>query len=129
MTINQLFLTKPPLELIMTMMGHLDIWTLQSVSAFSQKTIIQNNVLIKIKPILDELGKHYLPCKKRVYIDAITPKKLITIVKQCLRIYDYKLISQEKYIAGCKQIIYRIYIPPADITNHITYAEYSVSFE
>ena len=129
MTINQLFLTKPSLELIMTMMGHLDIWTLQSVVAFSQKTIIQNNVLIKIKPILDELGKHYLPCKKRVYIDDITPKKLITIVKQCLRIYECKLISQEKYIAGCKQIIYRIDVPPTTITNHITYADYSVSFE
>jgi len=129
MTINQLFLTKPPLDLIMNMMRYLDILTLQSVAAFSQKTIIQNNVIIKVKPILDELGKHYLPCKKRVYIDDITPKKLITVVKQCLRIYECKLISQEKYIAGCKQIIYRIDVPHMTIPNNITYADYSVSFE
>jgi len=126
MTINQLFIKKPSIDLIMKLMVHFD---LQSIVAFSQKTIVQNNILIKIKPILDELGEYYLPCKKRVYIDNITPKKLITVIKQCLKLYDYKLISQEKYIAGCKHIIYRLDIPADSTTNHITYDNYTLSFE
>jgi len=129
MTIDQLFIKKPSIELIMKLMVHFDIMSLQSVVAFSQKTIVQNNILIKIKPVLDELGEYYLPCKKRVYIDNITPKKLITVVKQCLKLYDYKLISQEKYIAGCKHIIYCLDIPPDSMTNHITYDNYTLSFE
>jgi hypothetical protein len=126
MTINQLFIKKPSIDLIMKLMVHFD---LQSIVAFSQKTIVQNNILIKIKPILDELGEYYLPCKKRVYIDNITPKKLITVIKQCLKLYDYKLISQEKYISGCKHIIYRLDIPSDSTTNHITYDNYTLSFE
>ena len=48
-----------------------------------------------------------------ILLIAITVK-LITVIKQCLRPYSYKLESKEKYIDGKKHIVYFLenYNPP-----------------
>ena len=63
-----------------------------------------NNIL----SIRDLLEEYYLPCKKKVYLDNLTLKKCITILRQLVKLYDYILKSNEKYIKGEKIIIYYI---------------------
>ena len=50
-----------------------------------------------------------MPCKKKVYLNNITEKKSITILRQILKLYDYNVKSVEKYIKGDKLIEYNIY--------------------
>lgn len=108
MTINQLLKKKPPIDLILEILAHINITSLDTEKFFSIKSLEHNNVLIKAKPLLLELATFYLPCKKRLYFDNITNKKLITILKQCLKVYEYKIVSTEKYSHGNKFIVYNI---------------------
>ena len=64
----------------------------------------------KIKPLLVD---YYLPCKSRTYLNDLTPKNVITVLRQIVRLYDYNVISKEKYIKGDKFIIYQL-VPNVD---------------
>ena len=132
MTINQLFKKKPTSELILRLLNLLNIDSFDSDVSFSQKTIILNNVVLKSKPIINELKMFYLPCKKKIYLENITPKKFITIIKQCIKLFNYKLVSQEKYINSDKIIIYRITpinVEQNKVKNSISYKKYTLSFD
>jgi hypothetical protein len=108
MTINQLLKKKPPIDLIMEILNFININSLDTEKTFSIKTLESTNVLIKAKPLLKDLGEYYLPCKYKQYFENINNRKLITILKQCLKVYDYKIISIEKYSHGNKFIVYKI---------------------
>ena len=56
--------------------------------------------------IINELENYYLSCKFKKYCNAITQKKIITIVRQCLKVYNMGLKSQEKYVKGSKYLQY-----------------------
>jgi len=130
MTINQLFKKKPPKELILKLLLLLNIIDFKSDVKFSQKTINDNNILIKCIPIIEELKKFYLPCKQKIYLIDLTPKKLITIIKQCIKLYNYKLISKEKYINGTKIILYNINMNKDKVNkNSIIHKNYTLSFD
>ena len=108
MSLNQLFLRKPPLDLFMKILNNCTIDSLNSNIYFSVNILENNNSIIKSKLLLDELSEYYLPCKKKVYFSNITNRKLITIIKQVLRLYDHKLQSTEKYSNSKKYILYQI---------------------
>lgn len=130
MTINQLFKKKPPKELILKLLLLLNITDFKSDVKFSQKTINDNNVLIKCIPIIEELKNFYLPCKQKIYLIDLTPKKIITIIKQCIKLYNYKLISKEKYINGTKIILYNINMNKDIVNkNSIIHKNYTLSFD
>jgi hypothetical protein len=73
------------------------------------------------------LKEYYLPCKYRNYCVDVSEKKIITIIKQCLRVYNYKLESKEKYIYGKKHIIY--YLKNCNLSNNKKEKECLVSFD
>lgn len=137
MPINQLFKKKPSLDLLFRLLSLLNIDQLNGDVNFSKNTIISNNILIKAHTILKELEIFYLPCKKKIYFNNITPKKFITILKQCLNLYNYKLDSKEKYINGTKTILYNICNKniieinenETGIKNKIIYENYTLSFD
>lgn len=108
MTINQLFKKKPTIDLINKLLNSFNVESINSDRIFSTKTLELHNAIIKSKPLLKELSDYYLPCKKKVYFCSLTNKKLITIIKQLLRLHNYKLISIEKYSNGNKFIVYQI---------------------
>ena len=108
MSLNQLFLRKPPLDLFMKILKNCTIDSLNSNVYFSLNILENNNSIIKSKLLLDELSEYYLPCKKKIYFNDISNRKLITIIKQVLRLYDYKLQSNEKYSNSKKYILYQI---------------------
>lgn len=113
MTINQLFLIKPPMDLLLKLLKHCSINSLDSNVQISLKSLDLNNTLIKSKLILDDISEYYLPCKKKKCFNELDNKKLITIIKQLLKLYDRKLQSYEKYSHGRKYTVYQI-IPIKD---------------
>jgi hypothetical protein len=136
MTLNQLFLIKPSLELILQLLACVNINSLKSDVSFSKKTIVRHDIIAKAEPVINELRKCYLPCKTRRHLDNMTPMKLITVLKQCLKLYNISLYSYEKYINSEKTILYKLDLrkpeektegPPN--TNEIKYAKCLLSFD
>ena len=115
MTMFQLFRDKPPLQIVINMLKCVGIETLQDTKHNFTKEDITNcieNACWNDNLVL--LKEYYLPCKYKNYCENVTAKKLITVMKQCLRPYSYKLESKEKYISGKKHIVYYLknYNPP-----------------
>ena len=103
----QLFREKPPLTIILDMLNKVGIENLQDIKHSFTKEDVANCISDDCwSDNISLLKEYYLPCKYKNYCESITEKKLITIMKQCLRPYSYKLESKEKYISGKKYIIY-----------------------
>lgn len=94
MAINQLFIKKPPLELIETIFTLLGI-NLKKGNKFYYKNIEDN--IKEILEILLQIKPYYLNCKSKIYFNNLIPKKIITIIRHCLKLYEYKLVSNEIY--------------------------------
>ena len=75
---------------------------------FSKNTIKNKNILEKILSEVDNLKDLYIKCKHRLYLENISEKKLITIIRQLLRIHNYEVKSKEKYEGGKKYLMYNI---------------------
>ena len=41
-------------------------------------------------------------------MNGLTEKNVITILRQCVRVYGYKIVSKEKYMKGEKYILYQL---------------------
>lgn len=108
MTINQLFKVKPSKELVEELIKIYGLSGLNDNKYFSKNDFIQINTLDKMSSFVEKLREYYLPCKQKIYLDNLNYKKLITILRQCIKLYGYKLKSKEKYLKGEKVIIYQI---------------------
>ena len=114
MTKNQLFRKIPPKNVVINVLNVFGLKDFDDQRYFSRKDLetlrcvdTMNN---KIKPLLVD---YYLPCKSRTYLNDLTPKNVITVLRQIVRLYDYNVISKEKYIKGDKFIIYQL-VPNVD---------------
>jgi hypothetical protein len=111
MVINQLFISKPPIELLQKLIHGFGIKKFNDKKEFSYLDMDILNTLKVFHQLELELSKYYLPCKKKIYFNDIknlTNKEAITILKQLLKIYDYHLSSREKFIKGTKYSVYKI---------------------
>ena len=108
MTINQLFTKKPSKELIEKLIQSFGLSDFNDDRIFSRRDIDKNNTIQKIQALVSELSLCYLPCKRKIYLENIDYKRAITILRQCLRLYNYNIKSKEKYFNGDKLIIYQI---------------------
>ena len=61
---------------------------------------------LSLASLKDELSVYYLPCKARKYLNGLTEKTIITLLRQLVKLYGYTLNSCEKYNRGVKHIIY-----------------------
>ena len=75
---------------------------------FSKDTMKQTKTLSKMQEFSKKLSIYYLPCKARNYLVLITDKVCITIMRQILREFGYRLETKEQYIKKRKIILYRI---------------------
>ena len=109
MTKNQLFRKIPPKNVVINILNVFGLKDFDDQRYFSRKDLetlkCVDSMNEKIKPLLSE---YYLPCKSRTYLNDLTPKNVITILRQIVRLYDYNVISKEKYIKGDKFIIYQL---------------------
>jgi hypothetical protein len=110
MAVNQLFKTKPTIDVIIkicTFFG-IDLNNIDKKKTFTKKELDD----IKLKDKYDEIKllliNYYLPCKTKIYLEDMTIKKCITILRQIMKLYNYSVISSEHYNNSKKYIVYTI---------------------
>lgn len=108
MTINQLFKNKPPLSLINELIKGYGLEDINDTKFFSRRDLEINKVVEFMNDFKEKISEYYLPCKKKIYFTDINSRKCITILRQCIKLYNYNLIGKEKYIKSEKIIIYKI---------------------
>lgn len=105
---NQLFKKIPDNDLLLEILETFGISNLEDSKPFSRNDIITNDTIKKIENIRHKLEECYLPCKSRLYLNSLTEKNIITILRQVVKTKGYTLNSREKYIKGVKIIVYTI---------------------
>lgn len=108
MVLNQLFNEKPSLELINKILQKIGLKDINDITEFTTLDLDKNNSITSIKQFEDEIKECYIPCKRVKYVSEINNKTIITILRQFLKIYEYDLISREKYIGNIKYLLYKI---------------------
>ena len=138
MVINQLFISKPPIELVTKLINAFGIKNINDSSEFSYMNMNMNmdmnmnrnmnmnsnspglEPISIISNLQKELSEYYIPCKRKIYFDMSgnagnidnieQSKSLITILRQLLKLYNYNLSSREGYVNGIKNMIYKIVV-------------------
>ena len=76
--------------------------------SFSKKIIISKDIITIINNKINILKKYYIKCKHKIYLENINEKKVITLLRQLLKIHDFDLKAKEKYENGKKYLLYTI---------------------
>ena len=108
MTINQLFRKSPTKELIIEMLNIIGLNDLDDRRKFTKKDLDNTEIIEEFSKLKDKFEEYYLPCKLKIYFTDINCKRIITILRQCLKLFNYSIKSQEKYMKGDKLILYHI---------------------
>lgn len=108
MTLFQLFNTKPDEIIVEKILLCFGLENLEDSTVFTKKDLKEINTVENIEKIIDEIEFYYLPCKRNKYLRELNCKKIITILRQFVKCYDYFIFSKEKYIQGEKYITYQI---------------------
>ena len=130
---NQLFKTNPPEDLCLEVISAFGLKSFDDVTNFSKKDLETLGTVEKLYELKPRLEEYYLPCKSRTYLNDITPKNSITILRQILRCVNRTVSSKEKYVRATKYVVYQI-IPksykqyqPVQIEN--TESSYLINFD
>lgn len=106
MKINQLFVSIVDDETLNDLLECIPLHGLDDKNAFSKDDIVANgSIQVFNDNVLEKLRHYYLPCKANMYLFNISVMGFITIIKQVLRLFNYKLVSIKKN-SGKKKIIY-----------------------
>lgn len=128
MTKNQLFRKVPPKEFVIKVLKLYGIDGFDLSKKITLKELESRNIISKLQALTNDFHTYYLKCKWK-YISNLTEKKTLTLLRQLIRLYGYKLISKEKCVKGDKFCIYQITENTEDIiiTEQLT-KELKVSF-
>ena len=117
MTLNQLFKKRPNIELVLEILKLLKINNLEETKYKSfSKNDITPAVLSGMENMRHVFEDYYIKCKFDIYFTFIDQKKVVTILRQCLKAIDYKLASRKEYISGKRLILYSV-VNTKDIEN------------
>ena len=108
MKINQLFVKKIDIDVLMKLLSCFGLENLNDRKFFSKYDLLQQNTVAKLNALKPELEEYYLPCKARIYLDNITEKRGLTVLKQVLRLHNYYLLSRERNFNQKKVIFYQL---------------------
>ena len=108
MPINQLFSKKPNNDILEKLLSCFNLKSLQEEKQFTKKILKNFDTVKKIEKITDDLKEFYIPCKGNKYLTDLNEKKVITILRQVIKCFNYFVFSKEKYIKGEKNITYQI---------------------
>jgi hypothetical protein len=103
---NQLFKIIPPKELVDGLLEQLGIVNFNENYKFSREDIENKNFINKLLEVPFE--DYYINCKYQKYFEKVDEKKCITILRQLLRLYGYKIKSSEKFSNGHKFLLYQL---------------------
>lgn len=105
---SQIFRAKIPIELIQLFLNLYGLDGFDTEYTFTRKDLVKRNVIQKVNDFKSELEEYYIPCKFNKYMDDVNDKRLITILRQIIKLYDYTLESFEKYSYGERYLIYKL---------------------
>ena len=114
---RQLFQQTPPIELVQHLLliagfpgMYSEITREDAVARGNYDSFIE-----AIEPLYD----YYIPCKAVVYLDDITPTRMMTVLRQCCRCYDMTLNSREKFTKTKKYVFYMLvpFVPPSPVAE------------
>jgi len=108
MSKNQLFKTIPDLQIIQEILESFGLDDLEDTRLFTKEHMKDINTVEKICKLNDKITEYYLPCKSKKYLTKLDEKKCITVLRQFIKIHDYKCIGMEKSTKGRKQMTYRL---------------------
>ena len=115
MSINQLFKEKPPLEFLEEVLTLFGLNSINDTHEFSKvDKIIDETFYDRFYELKDKFLKYYLKCKLDLYFNRnkLTFTRIITILRHCVKLYNYKITSYERYFNGKKTLAYNIDICP-----------------
>ena len=105
---NQLFKKLPPIDLFERLVKIYGLTDINDFRKFTKDHLIKNKTLEKIEGLREELEEYYLPCKITKYLTDLDEKKLITILRQIGKVFDYHVTSNEKYLNSKKVLQYSL---------------------
>jgi len=107
---NQLFKKIPSREFVINFLKLFIPNGFDIYYEFNRDDILGKKVYTKLKLpyFMNNLKGYYLPCKYNKYFNKLDNKKLITILRQLLKIYGYNITSKEKYKKGKKFLMYHL---------------------
>ena len=108
MSLYQLFNKQPTEKILYKLLKCFDLKNLDDNKIFTKKDLNELKSTDMINDIIIELNEYYLPCKSKKYLVDLNNKKIITILRQFLKCFDYFVFSKEKYIQGEKYISYQL---------------------
>ena len=110
MAINQLFKSKPPFNLVLKICLYfgIDLEDLSKKNSFTKNELVKLDLESKFSELREALKQYYIPCKCKIYLSNITISKSVTILRQILKLYNFKITSNESYNNSKKYIIYVI---------------------
>ena len=111
---NQLFRINPDLPIVLSLLDAFGLEDLEDTRFFTKENMIEIETVQKINLLKETLETYYLPCKSKEYLNNITEKRCITILRQFINIFNYKCIGIEKSIQGKKCITYRLIFDNSD---------------
>lgn len=107
MKIHQLF-TKIDDQLLQVILNCFTI-DLSGKNYFTEFDFHRNNVITRLENIKHILKDYYIPCKYRIYVDKEhNVKSAVSILRQILRLYNYKVIRYLKSNTDNTLVSYRI---------------------
>lgn len=105
---NQLFRKLPTIDLFERFVKIFGLIDINDCRKFTRETLIKNHTLERFEGFREELMEYYIPCKAEKYLNGLDEKKLITILRQIGKVYDYNVISNEKYLNSRKVLQYSL---------------------
>lgn len=108
MKINQLFVKHVDLDMMNEVLKCFNLMSLLDQRMFCKYDMVEYGTVCKLNAIKESLTQYYIPCKSRLYLENLTEKKAITVLKQLLRLHSYKLWCKEKNYHHKKIIFYQL---------------------
>ncbi len=105
---NQLFKITPDSYIVNALLAAFGLESLEDSRYFTKNNMYESDTLERVIELQDELREYYLPCKARIYLESLTDKKCVTILRQFIKPFHYKCMGLEKSLKGHKQMTYRL---------------------
>jgi len=105
---NQNFKNNPDMNIINSLLETFGLSGLDDDRYFTKEHMKEIHTVGNINELKNKLEEYYLPCKSKIYLKDLTEKKVITILRQFIKYYNYKVITFEKSAQGRKQLTYRL---------------------
>ena len=105
---NQNFNKNPDMQIIQSILETFGLDNLEDDRCFTKEHMTEIKTVENLTLLKEKLNEYYLPCKSKIYLKDLTEKKCITVLRQFVKNYNYKVIGIEKSIKGQKTTTYRL---------------------